>query len=97
MTKTEEALRVEVSGECKNHCLQVWNKPLNQDGVEASSVLRKAESIYYPSAIQALGSANSRTDASPKVAKMGKANLAKALTSSDKPLEVAQQQGVAEK
>ena len=90
MTKTEEALRVEVSGECKNHCLQVWNKPLNQAGVEASSVLRKAKSIYYPSAIQVFGPTSSRTNASPKVAEVGKASPAKALVFSDNPSEVAQ-------
>ena len=43
------------------------------------------------------GPASSWTDASPKVAKVGKASPAKALASSVNPFEVAQQQGVVEK
>ena len=44
----EDALRVEVSGVCRNYCSQVWNEALNQAGVEASFILRKAESVYNP-------------------------------------------------
>ena len=51
VAETEEALWAEVSGVCRNYCLQVWNEALNQAGVEASSVLRTAESVYYPPAI----------------------------------------------
>ena len=29
VTETEEALRAEVLGVCRNYCLQVWNEPLN--------------------------------------------------------------------
>ena len=46
MAETEEALRAEVLGVCRNFCLQVWNEALNQAGVEASSILRKAEMVY---------------------------------------------------
>jgi len=49
--ETKEAFRAEVSGVHKNYYSQVWNEALNQVGVEASSVLRKAESVYYPLAI----------------------------------------------
>ena len=51
VVETEEALRVEVLEVCRNYCLQEWNEALNQAGVEASSALRRAESVYYPSAI----------------------------------------------
>ena len=45
---TKKALRAEVSGVYGTYCLQVWNESLNQARVKASSVLRKAESVYYP-------------------------------------------------
>jgi len=48
VTETEEALRDKVSGVYKNYYLQVWNEALNQAEVEASSILRRAESVYYP-------------------------------------------------
>ena len=95
VAKTEEALRVEVAGVCRNYCLQVWNKALNQAGVEASSILKKAESVYYPPAIRTLGSASSKVDTSSNVTKLGKGSFAEAPSSSDKPSEEAQQQEVA--
>ena len=49
VAEIEKALRVEISRVYRNYCLQVWNETLNQAGVKASSILRKAESVYYPS------------------------------------------------
>ena len=97
MTETEEALRAKVLRVCRNYCLQVWNEALNQARVEVSSVLRKAESVYYPPTIRASSPASSRTGASLEVAEVGKTNLAKALASFNNPFEVAQQHEVAEK
>ena len=68
MAETEESFRVEVSGVCRNYCLQVWNEALSQAGVEASFVLRKAESVYYPPAIRASSSSSSKVDTPPEVA-----------------------------
>ena len=51
VAETEETLKAEVSGVCRNYCSQVWKEALNQAGVEASSTFRKTENIYYPSAI----------------------------------------------
>ena len=56
VAETEEALKAEVSGVCRNYCLQVWNEALNQVWNEAfnqakvktSSILRKAKNVYYP-------------------------------------------------
>ena len=48
MAETEIALRAEVSEVCRNYCSQVWIEALNQVEVEASSMLRRAENIYYP-------------------------------------------------
>ena len=48
VAKTEDSLRAEVPAMCRTYCALVWDEALNQAGVEASSVQRKAESIYYP-------------------------------------------------
>ena len=97
VAKTEEALKAEVSRVCRNYYLQVWNETLNQARFKASSVLRKAENVYYPPAIRASGSTCSRTYPTPEVAKVGKDNPAKVLTSSDNLSEVAEDPGVIEK
>ena len=51
MAETEDALRAEVPAVCRTYCALTWDKALNQAGVEASSVLRKAGSVCYPPAI----------------------------------------------
>ena len=89
--ETEEAFRLEVSGVCRNYCLQIWNEALNQAGVKASSVLRKVKSVYYPSAIQASSSSNSKADTPPDVANPEKSNPNKFPPSSDIPPKVAGQ------
>ena len=62
MIETEEALRAEVLEVCRYYCLQVWNEALSQAGVEASSTLRRAESMYYPLAIRASGFMGSKAN-----------------------------------
>ena len=47
MAETEDALKAEVPGVCRTYCALVWDEALNQAEVEASSMLRKAESVYY--------------------------------------------------
>ena len=37
---------------CHAYCAQTWEETLNQAGVEASSELRRPESIIFPSALQ---------------------------------------------
>ena len=78
VVKTEEALRAEVLEVCRNNCLQEWNEALNQAGVEASSILRRAESVYYPFAICTSGSASFKVDPASEVADIGKDSPAKA-------------------
>ena len=97
MVETKEALRAKVSEVSRNYYLQVWNKALNQAGVEASSILRKIENVYYPPAIRAFGPSSLRTDTSSKVAEVGKDSIAKVPTSSDNHVEVAEQPEVIEK
>ena len=90
VVETEEALRAEVLEVCRNYCLQEWNEALNQAGVEASSALGRVESVYYPPAIRASGSASSKIDTSSEVAELGKGNPTKVPCSFDRPSEEAQ-------
>ena len=62
MVETEDTLRAEVPGVCRTYCALVWDEALNQAGVEASSMLRKAESVYYPPAIRPSSSSSSKAD-----------------------------------
>ena len=91
MAETEESLRVEVSGVCRNYCLQVWNEAPNQVGVEASFVLRKAESVYYPLAIRASSSSSSKVDTPSEVADPKNNSPNKVPPSSNSPLKVVEQ------
>ena len=52
VVETEDALRAEVPAVCRAYCAQTWEEALNQAGVEASSGLRRPESIIFPSALQ---------------------------------------------
>ena len=52
VAETEDALRAEVPAVCRVYCAQTWEEALNQAGVEASSGLRKPESIIFPSVLQ---------------------------------------------
>lgn len=82
---------------CRSYCLQVWNVELNQVGVEASSALKRAESVHYPPTIRASSSFCSEANIAIKEADIGKDSSAKALPSSDSPSKEAEQPGVAEK
>ena len=52
VAETEDALWAEVPAVCRAYCAQTWEEALNQAGVEASSGLRRPESIIFPSALQ---------------------------------------------
>ena len=52
VAEIEDALQAEVPAVCRAYCAQTWEEALNQAGVEASSGLRKPESIIFPSALQ---------------------------------------------
>ena len=52
VAETEDTLRAEVPAVCHAYCAQTWEEALNQAGVEASSGLRKLESIIFPLALQ---------------------------------------------
>ena len=50
IAETEEALRAEVPEVCRIYCARTWNEALDRAGIEASSELRRPESIFYPEA-----------------------------------------------
>ena len=62
MAETKDTLKAEVPSVCRAYCDLVWDEALNQAKVEASSVLRKGKSIYYPPAIRPLRSLDSKAD-----------------------------------
>ena len=50
--ETEAALKAQVLGVCRLYGSQVWDEALKRAGVDASSDLWKAESMFYPPAIR---------------------------------------------
>ena len=91
MAETVEALRAEVLGVWRTYYLQVWNETLNQAGVEASSMLRKVESVYYPQAIYASSSSSSKANTPPKVTDPEKGSPSKVPPWSRSPQKVVEQ------
>ena len=75
----------------------MWKETLNQAKVEAFSVLRRAKSVYYPSAIRASSSASTKANPASEVAEIGKDSPSKASLSLDNPSKEAKQPGVIEK
>ena len=75
----------------------MWNKALNQAGVENSSAWRKAENVYYPLAIWASSPSSSKADTVPKDLGCNKGISNKALSSSNDPPKDAEQVRAAEK
>ena len=51
VAETEDTLRAEVPAVCRAYCTQTWEEAHNQAEVEASSELRKPESIIFPPAL----------------------------------------------
>ena len=45
VVETEETLRAEVPAVCRIYCAQTWNEAFNRAKVEASSELRKADTL----------------------------------------------------
>ena len=97
MAKTKTNLKAQVLEVCKLYCSQVWVEALNQAGVEASSKLRRAESVYYPLAIQEPAPTSSKANTTPEVVGGDQVNDANDSTPTDKPAEGAEHFGALEK
>ena len=65
---TQASLKAQIPGVCRLYCSQVWEEALKRAGVEASSDLWKAESIFYPPAIRETASTNSKAMSAPQEA-----------------------------
>ena len=52
VAETEDTLRAKVPAVCRTYYALSWGEALNQAEVEASSVLRRPENIYYPPIIR---------------------------------------------
>ena len=65
VAETKETLRAEVPMVCHIYCTQTWDKALNQAGVEALFELRKAENVFYPTAIRTLAPPSSQAEDIP--------------------------------
>ncbi|KAK9993094.1 hypothetical protein SO802_022797 [Lithocarpus litseifolius] len=74
VVETEEALRAEVPAVCRTYYALVWDEAFNQVGVEPSSMLWKAKSVYYPSAIRPSSSSSSKADLAEGAVKSGDTN-----------------------
>ena len=61
VAETQASLKAQIPGVCRLYCSQVWDEALKRAGVEASSDLWKAESVFYPPAIRETASASSET------------------------------------
>ena len=83
VAKIEDALRAEVPTLCRTYYTLTWDEALNQAGVEASSVLRKAGSVYYPPTIRLASSSDSKADLSPSEASEVQGSPPKALPAAD--------------
>ena len=96
VAKAEETLR-KVSGVRRTYSSQVWFEALNQAGVKASSVLRRADRVYYAPAIREFGLSGSRIDTPSEVAEVGKDSIVTIPSSSVKHGEEAKHLEVIEK
>ena len=61
VAKTQATLKAQIPGVCRFYYSQVWEEALKRAGVDASSDLWKAESIFYPAAIRETTSTSSAT------------------------------------
>ena len=69
VTETEEAFRAEVPAVCRAYCAQTWEEALNQDGIDASSKLRKPENVFFPPVIWAPSPVPNQKEAAPPITK----------------------------
>ena len=61
VAETQATLKAQIPGVCRFYCSQVWEEALKRAGVDTSSDLWKAESIFYPAAIRETTSTSSAT------------------------------------
>lgn len=75
----------------------MWNETLNQARVDASSIVRRAENVFYPPAIGASGPSSSKAESAPKDPNLSKDTSASALPPSTLPPKEVNHVGATEK
>ena len=65
VAETETPFKAQILGVCRLYCSQVWKEALKRAGVEVSSDLWKAESVFYPLTIRETASASSQSISAP--------------------------------
>ena len=76
MAETQALLKAQIPGVCRLYYSQVWDEALKRAGVEASSNLWKAESVFYPPAIRETASASSEAVSIPQEAEAAQSEAA---------------------
>ena len=70
---------------CRIYCAQTWNEALNRAGVEASSELRKAENVFYPTAIHTSDPPSTQAEDTPSTTDPNQEVLPQNLPPPDQP------------
>ena len=76
VAETQALLKAQIPGVCRLYYSQIWDEALKRAGVEASSDLWKAESIFYPPAIRETASVSSEAVSVPKEAEAAQSETA---------------------
>ena len=76
VAETQASLKAQIPGVCRLYCSQVWKEAFRRAGVEASSDLWKAESIFYPPAIRETASASSEAMSASQEAEAAQSEVA---------------------
>ena len=87
VAETQASLKAQISGVCRLYCSQVWEEALKRAGVEASSNLWKAESVFYPPAIRKTTFASSETKRDPQEAGAAQSEAAQIIVPPSEPTE----------
>ena len=84
---TQASLKAQIPGVCRLYCSQVWEEALKRAGVEASSDLWKAESVFYPPAIREIASTSSEAMSAPQEAEAAQSEAAQIIVTPSESTE----------
>ena len=87
VAEIQASLKAQIPRVCRLYCSQVWGEALKRAGVEASSDLWKAESVFYPQAICETASAISETMSVPQEAEAAQSEIAQIIVTPGKSTE----------
>ena len=99
VAKIQALLKAQIPGLCRLYCSQVWDEALKRVGVEASSDLWKAESVFYSPTICKTASASSETMSIPQEVEVAQSEAAQIIvipnesTEEGEPHEVTEAPG----